>query len=323
VIDRFQAGMPRWKLFDELGECDVIADTISAHRDLILTTCDVDRIKQRKFKVLVDANHGAGSVLAVPLLEALGCEVTLLGGKPDGLFSHPPEPTAENLKTVLAKVCETKADIGFCQDPDADRLAIINEAGHYIGEELTLALVADHVLRKTPGPVVTNCSTSRRTQDLAEKYGVPFFRSKVGEANVVDLMLAEKAVLGGEGNGGVIDPRVGLVRDSFVGMALVLDAMAAREMPVSALVAELPHYAIHKAKITLSAEKIERSFIALEQRFSEATSDRLDGLRLDWPDKWLLIRGSNTEPIVRIFAEAPTVEVAKRLCDEAEGMLRV
>ena len=321
VIDRFQAGKPRWKLSDELGECEVFADTISAHRDLVLATCDVERIKRRKFKVLVDANHGAGSVLATPLLEALGCEVTLLGGKPDGLFSHPPEPTAENLQTVLAKVRETKADIGFCQDPDADRLAIIDEQGQYIGEELTLALVTDHVLRKKPGPVVTNCSTSRMTQDLAEKYGVPFFRSKVGEANVVDLMFAEKAVLGGEGNGGVIDPRVGLVRDSFVGMALVLDAMAAREMTVSALVAELPHYAMHKAKVTLHAEKIEASFIALEKHFAEATSDRLDGLRLDWPGKWLLIRGSNTEPIVRIFAEAPTADEAKRLCDEAEAIL--
>ncbi len=321
VIDRFHAGKPRWKLFDELGKCEVMDDTISAHRDLVLATCDVERIKKRKFKVLVDANHGAGSVLAAALLEALGCEVTLLGGKPDGLFSHPPEPTAENLKTVLAKVLESKADIGFCQDPDADRLAIIDEKGQYIGEELTLALVADHVLRKTPGPVVTNCSTSRMTQDLAAKYGVPFYRSKVGEANVVDLMLAEKAVLGGEGNGGVIDPRVGLVRDSFVGMALVLDAMAAREMTVSELVAELPRYAIHKSKVTLSAEKIEGSFLALEKRFSEATSDRLDGLRLDWPDKWLLVRGSNTEPIVRIFAEAPTAEAAKHLCDEAEAIL--
>ncbi len=321
VANRFHAGRPRWKLFDELGACEVVGDTISAHRDLVLATCDVERIKKRKFRVLVDANHGAGSVLAVPLLEALGCEVTLIGGKPDGLFSHPPEPTSENLQTVLANVRGSNADIGFCQDPDADRLAIIDENGNYLGEEYTLALVADHVLRKTPGSVVTNCSTSRMTQDLAEKYGVPFFRSKVGEANVVDLMLAEKAVLGGEGNGGVIDPRVGLVRDSFVGMALVLDAMAAREMPVSALAAELPQYAIHKSKVTLAPEKIAACFIALQEHFKDASCDSLDGLRFDWPGKWLLIRGSNTEPIVRIFAEAPTAKEAKRLCDEAEAIL--
>ena len=283
--------------------------------------CDVERIKSRKFHVLVDANHGAGSVLAAPLLEALGCKVTLLGGKPDGMFAHPPEPTAENLKSVVAKVCEAKATIGFCQDPDADRLAIIDEQGNYIGEEYTLALVADHVLRQKPGPVVTNCSTSRMTEDLAKKYGVPFYRSKVGEANVVDLMLAKKAVLGGEGNGGVIDPRVVLVRDSFVGMALVLDAMAARDMPVSGLAAELPKYAIHKAKVSLPADKFADSFAALEKHFDQAESDRLDGLRLDWPDKWLLVRGSNTEPIVRIFAEAPTAEEAERLCVDAEQVL--
>jgi phosphomannomutase len=159
------------------------------------------------------------------------------------------------------------------------------------------------------------------TEDLASKYGVPFFRSKVGEANVVDVMLAEKAVIGGEGNGGVIDPRVGLVRDSFVGMALILDAMAERNMNLSQLVAELPHYAIQKSKVALAPEQVSDSFAALEKHFADAKADRLDGLRLDWPGKWLLVRGSNTEPIVRIFAEAPTAEEAKRLCDEAEAVL--
>ncbi len=321
VIDRFHANRPRWKTFDELGECRPITDTTSAHLKSLLACCDVERIQARRFRVLLDANHGAGSVLGIPLLESLGCEIKILGETPDGDFEHPPEPTSENLQSVLKEVREFRADVGFCQDPDADRLALIDEHGHDIGEEFTLALVVDHVLRKTPGPIVTNCSTSRMTQDLAEKYGVPFFRSKVGEANVVDLMLDKKAILGGEGNGGVIDPRVGFVRDSFVGMALVLDAMVAREKTVSALVAELPQYAIHKAKVTLPAEKITPSFTALEKRFSEATSDRLDGLRFDWPDKWLLIRGSNTEPIVRIFAEAPTAEEAKKLCDEAEEIL--
>ena len=150
-----------------------------------------------------------------------------MGGTPDGQFAHPPEPTAENLAGVLAQVIAAQADVGFCQDPDADRLAIIDEQGRYIGEEYTLAICVDHVLRQRQGPIVTNCSTSRMSEDLAAKYGVPFFRSAVGEANVVDAMLAHDAVFGGEGNGGVIDPRVVLVRDSFVGMALMLDAMAA------------------------------------------------------------------------------------------------
>ena len=154
--------------------------------------------------------------------------VTVLGGEPDGQFAHEPEPTAENLGRVLTRVTQAGADVGFCQDPDADRLAIIDEHGRYSAKSTRWRLCVDHVLRSTPGPVVTNCSTSRMTEDLARKYGVPFSRSAVGEANVVDEMLRESAVIGGEGNGGVIDPRVVLVRDSFVGMALVLDAMAER-----------------------------------------------------------------------------------------------
>jgi phosphomannomutase len=302
-----------------------LGDTTSAHLALVERTVDVERIRARRFRVLLDANHGSGSVLGRILLERLGCEVTLLGGEPDGQFAHTPEPTAENLVGVLAEVARCKADVGFCQDPDADRLAIINERGRYLGEEYTLALCVDHVLRHTPGPLVTNCSTSRMTEDLAGKYGVPFYRSAVGEANVVDKMLAVGAVLGGEGNGGVIDPRVGLVRDSFVGMAIVLAAMAERGEPISQLADELPHYAIHKTKITLPRERVAAALDALEHHFRSAASDRLDGLRLDWNDaegrRWLLVRASNTEPIVRAIAEAPTAEHAQQLCDEAARVM--
>jgi phosphomannomutase len=304
-----------------------LADTTSAHLQLIERIVNVDRICAHRFTVVLDANHGSGSVLGKPLLERLGCELVLLGGTPDGLFAHEPEPTAENLASVLARVTEAGADIGFCQDPDADRLAIIDEAGRYIGEEYTLALCVDHVLRQKQGPVVTNCSTSRMTEDLAKKYGVPFYRSAVGEANVVDKMKFVSAVIGGEGNGGAIDPRVVYVRDSFVGMALVLDAMAMRVLPISVLTCELPRYAIHKTKLEISREKIPAALAMLERRFSEASSDRLDGLRLDWQSadgtgKWLLVRASNTEPIVRIIAEAPTVEQARNLCDDAAAVMQ-
>jgi phosphomannomutase len=169
--------------------------------------------------------------------------------------------------------------------------------------------------------VVTNCSTSRMTEDLAAKYGVPFFRSAVGEANVVDAMRLHEAVLGGEGNGGVIDPRVVLVRDSFVSMALVLDAMAARKLKISQLAEELPCYEIVKTKISLAPAKIPAGLDALSRHFADAKTDRLDGLRLDWPGKWLLVRASNTEPIVRAIAEAPTAAEAQRLCDEAATAL--
>lgn len=304
-----------------------VDDTISAHLELISRTVHVGQIRQRRFRVLLDANHGAGSLLAQPLLDYLGCEVTLVGETPDGHFAHPPEPTEANLANVLSQVTDSHAQIGFCQDPDADRLAIIDENGRYLGEEYTLAITANHVLRYAPGPIVTNCSTSRMTEDVADRYGVPFYRSKVGEANVVDVMLAHQAVFGGEGNGGVIDPRVGLVRDSFVGMALVLDAMAARGVAVRTLADELPRYAICKTKVELPREQVAAALDALEREWPRARVDRLDGLRLDWgnPDgsgSWLLVRASNTEPIVRLVAEAPTADGAVRLCQEGERVIR-
>ncbi|MGW8256856.1 MAG: phosphoglucosamine mutase, partial [Thermoguttaceae bacterium] len=296
-------------------------DPLGAHLAAVLDIVDVARIRQRRFHVLLDSNHGAGGPLGRRLLEELGCQATILGEEPNGQFAHTPEPTAENLAGVLRSVTETRADIGFCQDPDADRLAIIDETGRYIGEEYTLALCVDHVLRRQKGPIVSNCSSSRMSKDLADKYGVPFYRSAVGEANVVDAMLAHGAVFGGEGNGGPIEPRVGLVRDSFVGMALVLDAMAAREMKPSQLVDELPRYEIVKTKIAIQPQKIPQALDALEKHFADAKADRLDGLRLDWSDRWLLVRGSNTEPIVRVVAEAPTQAEAAALCKSATEVL--
>jgi phosphomannomutase len=245
----------------------------------------------------------------------------VLGGTPDGRFEHPPEPTAENLSTVAAAARKMQADVGFCQDPDADRLALIDEAGHYIGEEYTLALCADHWLARHPGPVVVNCSSSRLTEDLTARHKGLYYRSAVGEANVVDEMLRRGAVLGGEGNGGVIHPQVGLVRDSFVAMALVLDALAAQERSLSQWVESLPRYGIAKTKYSLSADQVSPAIAALEKRFPEAKSDRLDGLRLDWPGRWLLVRASNTEPIVRAIAEAETEAAALQLCQAAGAVL--
>jgi len=321
VMDRYRDGTPAWVAYDELGQIELCDDPHAHHLELVLATVDVERIRKRKFRVYLDSNHGAGSILGTRLLESLGCDVTIGGGNPDGLFEHPPEPTAENLADVCSHVQSTSADVGFCQDPDADRLALIDEKGRYVGEEYTLAICVDHVLRQTPGPIVTNCSTSRMSQDVAEKYGVPLYRSAVGEANVVDEMLAHDAVFGGEGNGGPIDPRVGFVRDSFVGMALVLDVMATREMSLSALAAELPRYEICKTKITMPREKIAAALDALESHASDASPDRLDGLRLDWPGKWLLVRASNTEPIVRAVAEATSAEEAESLCAMAAHVM--
>lgn len=319
-----------WKAHDELGRVTLCEDATSEHLRLLLATVNVAAIRARKFRVLLDSNHGAGSILGRQLLDALGCESTILGDTPNGLFAHGAEPTAENLQGVSTQVVAKKAAVGFCQDPDADRLAVIDERGRYIGEEFTLALCVEHVLRTisdgleirpTTRAIVTNCSTSRLAQDIAEKYGAPFFTSAVGEANVVDTMLAHDAIFGGEGNGGPIDPRVGLVRDSFVGMALILDAMAASGKPISELADELPRYEIHKTKATLAPEKLPAALAALEKHFVNATADHRDGLRLDFPQAWLLIRASNTEPIVRIIAEASTASEAQRLCDEASAIV--
>ena len=322
VLQQYRDGRPAWVTHDRLGTGEMLIDTLSQHLDLVLATVRPEVIRKRKFRVVLDSNHGAGGRLGRRLLEELGCEVTILGEEPDGRFAHTPEPTAENLSEVCAQVAAAGADIGFCQDPDADRLAVIDAAGRYLGEEYTVALCVEHILRREKGPIVINCASSRMTQDVAEMAGVPLIRSAVGEANVVDVMLAAGAIFGGEGNGGPIDPRVGLVRDSFLGMALLLDAMAERELPIGAMADALPRYEIVKTKISLPKEKIPAGLAALEKHFNNATADRMDGLRLDWPDRWLLVRGSNTEPIVRAIAEAPTAEDAQQLCDDAARVIR-
>ncbi len=322
VLQRYRGSQVAWVRHDRIGARQECPDPLSAHLDAVLATVDAPRIRARGFKVLLDCNGGAGSILGPRLLEALGCRVTLLGGDPDGQFAHPPEPTAENLAGVLASVVKARADVAFCQDPDADRLAVIDAAGRYLGEEYTLAMCVDHQLRQRRGPIVANCASSRMSADLARRYGVPFVRAAVGEANVVDAMLSQGAVFGGEGNGGPIDPRVVLIRDSFVGMAQLLDAMAARATTIAALAGELPRYEIVKTKIPVSADRVPAALDALERHFTDARSDRLDGLRLDWSDRWLLVRASNTEPIVRAIAEAPTAAAAEELCAQAWKLLR-
>jgi phosphomannomutase len=322
VLDRYRSGPIDWVPHDRLGGQSRCDDPHGKHLESVLATVDVEAIRSQQFKVLLDSNHGAGSLLGLRLLDKLGCKVTVLGATPDGQFDHLPEPTAENLSGVLAAVRDAGADVGFCQDPDADRLAVIDASGRYLGEEYTLAMCVDHVLTHRRGPVVANCASSRMSEDLAAKYGVPYIRAAVGEANVVDAMLAHGAAFGGEGNGGPIDLCVGPIRDSFVGMAQLLDAMAAQERTIAQLADALPRYEIRKTKISLPLEKVPAAIAALEKRFPDAQADRLDGLRLDWPGRWLLVRASNTEPIVRAIAEAPTAAEADRLCVHAAEVLR-
>jgi phosphomannomutase len=320
VRDRYRKREANYVPVESLGSWNNHQDTVTAHLQRVLNTVDRKRIQERKFKVVLDSNHGSGSVVGRHLLAELGCEFELLGDMPNGHFAHPPEPTAANLQWVTTKAHSFHADVVFCQDPDADRLAIIDERGDYIGEEYTLALALEHVLSesKEKNPVVvTNCSSSRMACDIAQRHNASCVVSAVGEANVADLMIERKAVYGGEGNGGTIDPRVGYVRDSFVAMAQVLDLMAARKQSITELVKSLPRYEIHKATISMANESVPKLQQALAREFSDARSNHQDGLRLDWDDAWLLVRPSNTEPIVRAVAEAPTRDRAKQLCDRA------
>jgi phosphomannomutase len=322
VMERFERRDIAWVAHDQIGTVGPLEDTTTRHLDRVLATVDVAAIRRRRFRVVLDSNHGAGSILARRLFDTLGVEAHILGDSPDGQFEHPPEPTSENLKYVAQRAVPFGADVVFCQDPDADRLAIIDERGQYIGEEYTLAITLWHRLRAQPGAVVVNCATSRMSTEIAEQMGCMCHLSAVGEANVTDVMQAVGAVYGGEGNGGPIDPRVGYVRDSFVAMAQVLDALAQSDASVSQLIRDLPQYAIHKSTINLEPSRIPAFLTELEFHNREARISRLDGVRLDWPDRWLLVRPSNTEPIVRAIAEARNEATAKALCEMAARMVK-
>lgn len=300
----------------------LLTNAYRRHQGRVVELIDVTKIRGRGFRVLLDANGGAGGELGSNLLAVLNAKGTLLGAVPDGCFAHPPEPIAENLVSVLGRVPEAGADVGFVLDPDADRLAIIDETGRYLGEELTLALAVLFRLRQERGPVVINMSSSRIVEDICQQHGVPCHRSAVGEANVVALMRQVGALIGGEGNGGVIDPRVGWVRDPFIGMGLILNLMADTGKKLSELVAELPVYHIVKDKYAVPRERLPQLEKALLARWPEAKVNRTDGLRLDWADRWLHVRPSNTEPIVRVIAEGPRKEDAENMCREVDFLLK-
>lgn len=320
VLAAYRRGDSRWVGVDEIASYQRLDHPHAAHAQRVLQTVNVSAIQGRKFRVLLDSNHGAGSLLGRLLLAELGCEFTILGDTPDGNFSHLPEPLADNLTSISQAVKAGGFDVGFCQDPDADRLAVIDEQGRYIGEELTLALCLLQALPRKPGAVVINCATSSVSKAIAEKYGCPLFQSAVGEANVADKMLAEHAVFGGEGNGGPIDPQVGYVRDSFVGMARILDLLASSGATISELVATLPATAMVKDKISLDTSLLPQLFDILKTEWDDACASHQDGLKLEWKQQWLLVRGSNTEPIVRLIAEASTTAQAQSLCDQARRL---
>ncbi|HEU4564260.1 MAG TPA: phosphoglucosamine mutase [Gemmatimonadaceae bacterium] len=305
--------------WDCLGKITVDGGAVERHLDRILALPFIDAagIRARGFRVALDCVRGAGAVIIPQLLDRLGCRVTAINLEPDGRFPRPPEPVAENLGDLERLVRKSGAEIGLATDPDVDRLALVSDAGRAIGEDWTLALAARLVLRHRQGPVVANLSTSRILDDVAAEAGTRVIRAPVGEVNVALRMRDEGAAVGGEGNGGVILSEVHLGRDAAVGVALVLQMLLEDGEPLSAIVSRYPSYSIVKDKLDRPDAPLDAVYDSLRATFAGAEADVQDGLRLAWPDRWVHVRPSGTEPIVRVIAEAPTVEDARELIARA------
>jgi len=317
-----ERGIPRAP-WDRLGSVDADSGAAGRHLERILKIpyVDVAKIRARRFHVALDCVHGAGAVIVPALLERLGCRVTAINMEPDGRFPRPPEPIPENLGELERLVRDSRADLGVAVDPDVDRLALVSDQGKAIGEDYTLALAVMLVLRHRSGPVVTNLSTSLVVEDAVTAGGSTLARTPVGEVNVAIRMRELRAVVGGEGNGGVILPEVHLGRDAPLGVALILQLLAETDKALSAVAAGLPRYVIVKDKLDRPKASLESVYSSLRDAFSDARVDTQDGLRLAWTDRWLHVRPSGTEPIVRVIAEAPTERGARELVRRAREPL--
>ena len=309
-----------FKDVDSIGTL-VRKDFTQAHIDAVKNypLVDLDAIRKAGFKVVLDAINSVGSICMPALLEQLGVECVTINGTPDGHFAHNPESLPANLVTLSEEVVRRKADLGISVDPDVDRLAFICENGVPFGEEYTLVAVADYVLSVRKGPTVSNISSSRALRDVTESHGCKYFNCKVGEVNASTRMQEEGAVIGGEGNGGVIVPDLHYGRDALIGTALFLSNMAHKKLSASALRATYPDYFVSKNRIEMSdPAKIEEALTKVENYFAGAAVNKLDGLRIDFEDerKWFVLRKSNTEPIIRIYAEAPSEAAAEDLAQE-------
>ncbi len=305
---------------ENIGQFSTDSRVHQHHIQTVLNYIDAKPIADRRFRVVLDSVNGAGCIATPTLLSKLGCEMIHMNGEATGRFAHTPEPTKENLVTLSEMVAKKKAAVGFAQDPDADRLAIVDENGTYIGEEYTLALGAMARMMFKKGAGVANLSSSRMIDDIAAKYGCSVYRTPVGEANVAGKMQEVNAVVGGEGNGGIIDLRIGPVRDSLYGIALILNLMAHTGKTISQLVAEIPAYAMIKTKFECTPEQSAALVAKVKQKFADQKLDLQDGVRIDWPDGWVHVRQSNTEPIARVIAEAKDEATAKKLVSEVQAL---
>lgn len=287
---------------------------VDAHIDEVLKNLDVKAIRRKRFKVGVDYVNGAGCMITPRFLSELGCRIFPINDEPNGLFAHEPEPLPKNLKGLCRLVRQKRLDIGFAQDPDADRLAVVSERGETIGEEMTLAFAVKFILSyRKKGIVVTNLSASSVLDYITEAFKVKLLRTKVGESNVVCEMKKRNAVIGGEGNGGVIFPNINYGRDSIVGMGLILEYLAKSNKKVSRLADELPHYEMIKGKFKCPFSKTSDVVETIKLVYGKEKIDTRDGVKVIWQDKWAHIRSSNTEPIIRLITEAKTKKEANGL----------
>ncbi|WP_177764581.1 phosphoglucosamine mutase [Flavobacterium sp. I3-2] len=301
---------------DDLGTITPITNYMDKHIDEILNLklVDVDAVKVKKFKVVVDGVNSSGGIVIPDLLEKMGVEVVKLYCEPNGHFPHNPEPLKEHLGDICKLVVEEKADFGIVVDPDVDRLAFISNDGEMFGEEYTLVAVADYVLSKTPGNTVSNMSSSRALRDITEKHNGSYKASAVGEVNVVEMMKATNAVIGGEGNGGIIYPETHYGRDSLVGVALFLTHLANMDLTVAELRASYPQYFMSKNKIELTPSiDVDLILEKMAEKYANEEITTIDGVKIDFAENWAHLRKSNTEPIIRIYTEAKTQELADAL----------
>ena len=309
-----EGDIPRAK-WDELGTIEIDTEAVDRHIQLAVSLpfVDVEKIRARQFKVALDCVRGAGGAFMPRLLDRLGCKVTAINLETDGRFPRSPEPIAENLGELEALVRESGAEVGFAVDPDVDRLALVSDEGKAIGEDYTLALAAKVVLEHREGGIVTNLSTSRIVDDIASEQNRRVIRAPVGEVNVATRMRSEGAPVGGEGNGGVILTEAHLGRDAPIGAVLILQLLADENKSLSEIVASYPRYSIVKDKLDRPAAPLDTVYASLKKAFTDADVDTQDGLRLTWADRWVHVRPSGTEPIVRVIAEAPSVKEAEAL----------
>ncbi|NUO03393.1 MAG: phosphoglucosamine mutase [Saprospiraceae bacterium] len=320
LLEFIEAGNIHYADVENLGQYRQVEGMIAHHIEQILALpfVETDIVRDRKFKVVVDCINSTGAIAVPPLLEALGCEYVLLNAEVNGRFAHNPEPLPAHLESLCSQVVAEKADLGIAVDPDVDRLALVCEDGSLFGEEYTLVAVADYILQKQPGGnTVSNLSSSRALRDVTQKYGGQYFAAAVGEVNVVAKMKATGALIGGEGNGGVIVPDLHYGRDALAGIALVLSQLASSGQSLLGLKSTYPDYHMIKDKITLPpGTDMEQLLSRLHEKYATENCTTIDGLKIDFQDSWVHLRQSNTEPIIRVYAEAREVAQAQELADK-------